>query len=83
MEGKNHSEQIIPKQFIQTILFNLGTKFWNYQFWQYIVRHVDRVSMHHYGGVDEHALLGKLNIESILNLLQQPQILTESYSIIM
>ena len=53
--------------------FDLGTKLWNYQFWQHIVRHVDRVSMHHYGGVDEHALLGKLNFGSILNLLQQPQ----------
>ena len=29
--------------------------------------------MHHYGGVDKYALLGESKVESILNLLQQPQ----------
>ena len=35
-----------------------GTQLWNYVFRQHNLRHVDGISMHHYGRLDAHSLLG-------------------------
>lgn len=37
----------------------LGSQLWNHKFWQYSVCDADCISMHYYGGMDQHVVLGE------------------------